>query len=150
MSFLINLKTKIKNEPFKYIVLLLVVLMFGSLFFIKGNLKHKKSKMPLSSTSNELMVFIQDGCLHCEHAEKFLTENSNKYKDIEITFYNLKDRDAQVLLFKNISKLDIPQEGLGTPIFIIRNEYIVGFGENEKSNLKQLLMGKKIRKTNSK
>lgn len=150
MSFLTNLKTKMKNEKFKYAVLLLVILMFGSLFFIKSNHRNEKDYLGENSTNNELMVFIQDGCLHCRHAEEFLAKNKEKSKNIEVVYYNLKDRESQVLLFKNISRLDIPQNDLGTPIFIMGNEYIIGFGDNEKSNLKQLLQGKKIRTAKSK
>ncbi len=149
MTFFANLKTKIKTEPFKYIILLLALLMFISLFFVKNNIRKTDNSRSDQQPSNELMVFVQDGCLHCEHAEEFLAINAGKYKDINVVFYNLKNRDAQVLLFKNISRLDIPQDGLGTPIFIMGDEYIVGFGENEKSNLIQLLKEKKIRRAGS-
>lgn len=146
-----NLGTKIKSEPLKYIASFIVVLMFCSMFFIRNNLKNRATASErVKSTSNELMVFVQDGCPHCEHAEQFLSGNNEKSDDVEVVIYNLKDRESLALLFKNISRLNIPQDGLGTPIFIMGDEYIIGFGEDEKSILKQLLMGKKIRAAENK
>lgn len=150
MTFFTNLKTKIKNEPFKYLILLAVVLIFISFLFIKNNMSEKNNSTSNQESTNELMVFVQDGCLYCEYAEEFLASNADKYNDVNVTIYNLKDRETQVLLFKNISRLNIPQDGLGTPIFIMGDDYILGFGENEKSNLIQLLKEKKIKRTESK
>jgi len=102
-----------------------------------------------NQNGDQLMVFVQDGCLHCNHAEEFLKANAEKYKDVNIVFYNLKDGKAQTLCYKNILRLNIPQKNLGTPIFIKGDEYIIGFGEKEKSNLERLLSEKKIKDGNS-
>ncbi len=141
---------KIKTKYFKYVVLLVLAVILISLFFVKNNIGKNDNLKTDQQPNSELMVFVQDGCLHCQHAEEFLALNGDKYKDVDIVFYNLKNRVSQVLLFKNIARLNIPQDGLGTPIFIMGDEYIIGFGENEKNSLIQLLNEKKIEGNKSK
>lgn len=147
MIFLENLKAKIRTKYFNYSLLLILIITFVFLFFLKNNIRKTKNSELNKTTNNELMIFVQDGCIHCKHAEEFLSVNIDKYKNINFIFYNLKNRESQVLLFKNISKLNIPKENIGTPIFIMDNKYIIGFGEKEKSNLIRLLNEKKIRES---
>ena len=145
MNFLNNIKEDIKTKPLKYQILAILIILFIGLLFTKPIIIDNKNSLKNQDTENELMVFIQDGCLHCLHAEQFLNSNKNKFKNIHITYYNLKDSSSQVKLFRNISRLRIPQQGLGTPIFVINDNYIIGFGEQQKSNLVQLLNEKKIK-----
>ena len=145
MNFLNNIKEDIKTKPLKYQILAILIILFIGLLFTKPIIIDNKNSLKNQDTENELMVFIQDGCLHCLHAEQFLNSNKNKFKNIHITYYNLKDSSSQVKLFRNISRLRIPQQGLGTPIFVINDNYIIDFGEQQKSNLIQLLNEKKIK-----
>lgn len=141
MNFLNNLK---KNNFTKIIYLVLVIVLFFVLFFIKSSIINKQQKIK-NESYDELMVFVQDGCIHCLHAEDFLKNNIDLYKNIKVSYYNLKDSSSQVKLFRNISRLHIPHDNIGTPIFIMNNYYIIGFGEEQKSDLIQLLSEKKIK-----
>lgn len=140
MKFIDNQIKNIKEKPLLYISLIIVFFAFFAFLKFKNN---PKFKVDLNNDidKNELLVFVQDGCIHCEHAEDFL--NNNKFDNIEINYYNLKDSNSVNLLFKQISRLNIPKENLGTPIFVIDDKYIIGFGEKEKEMLIDVINEKK-------
>ncbi len=144
MKFLNKLKKKAKDKQLKYITLLLIVATFLTLIFIKPAMTTDNAFENVEGRE-ELMVFVQDNCHFCQQAENFLIDNKEDFKDVNVVFYNLKNNSSQVKLFKNISRLNISQNGLGTPIFILGDDYIVGFGETQKSNLINLLNEKKIK-----
>lgn len=129
------IKNKIKRQPVKFAVLVALIVAIFYLFFIKSNFTGKHENNP--ENTRELAVFVQDGCYYCTEAERFL--NSSKFKNVNIVYYNLKDSISVNKLTKNITKLKIPKENLGTPIFIIDDKYIIGFGKREKDNLISIL-----------
>lgn len=144
--FMMKFIEKIKLEPFKYIILIVTILLFFALTFKEGLFSKARIDEKLSDINqNELLVFVQDGCPHCAHAEEFL--NNNNFDGVDVVYHNLKDSSSLDLLFQYVNKLNIPQANLGTPVFIFNNEYIVGFGEEEKNNLINLLTNKKIEKS---
>ena len=140
MNFIDKQVEKIKKKPLLYIAITFAIL----LFFIFLNSKYN-SKININSNQdvdkNELSVFIQDGCIYCEHAENFL--KNNKFDNIKVVFYNLKDNTSLNYLFKQISRLNIPKDNLGTPIFVLDDKYIIGFGEPEKAMLIEIINEKK-------
>ena len=69
----------------------------------------------------------------CNYEISFL--NNNKFDNINVVYYNLKYNNSVNLLLKEISRLNIPKENLGTPIFVIGDKYIIGFGEEKKQEL---------------
>ncbi|MDD2840375.1 MAG: hypothetical protein PHY80_04620 [Rickettsiales bacterium] len=136
---------KIKLEPFKYSTLAIAILLFFIVLFNEGLLNNAKIDEKVSDINqNELLVFIQDGCIHCAHAEDYL--NNNTFDGVKVIYHNLKDKTSMGLLFQYIAKLHIPQQGLGTPIFVFNDNYIVGFAEEEKNNLIKLLNNQKLEK----
>jgi glutaredoxin len=93
-----------------------------------------------SATGNvpELSVFVQDGCVHCLNAEKYLS--TKPFGDqVNVVYYNLKDKKNIDKLRKEIERLSVPTDSLGTPIFIIKDDYILGFGEEIKEELNKLV-----------
>ena len=144
MNFVSKIKKDITSKPLKYIILMLLITVFSALIFVKPAMTDI-SKIENIEGQEELMVFVQDGCGFCIKAEDFLLKNRDEFKNTNIVFYNLKDPSSQVKLFKNVSRLNIPKDGLGTPIFIIGDQYIVGFGEQQKSDLVKILNEKKIK-----
>ena len=137
---------KIKSEPFKYSTLVVAILLFFTILFNEGLLNNAKIDDKVSDVNqNELLVFVQDGCIHCRHAEDFLENNT--FDGIKVVYHNLKDQKSMGTLFQYIAKLHISEKGLGTPIFIFNDNYIVGFSEKEKENLIRLLNDKKLEKS---
>lgn len=134
-----KLINRIKNQPVKFIVSLLIVVAIVYLFFIKdvGNGKYKNGVENKAVQPVELSVFVQDGCYYCEQAEHFL--NVNKFKNVNVVYYNLKDKESQIALSRNIAKYKIPQNKLGTPVFFIGDNYIIGFGKTEQEKLVNLI-----------
>lgn len=139
MNFLINLKNKVKREPIKFgIVIILFLLLVGILF--RNSFSYKTinpNKIVKNIAVKELSIFVQDGCIHCMNAEDFF--NNNKFDNVRVVFYNLKDKNSSALFFKTITKFNIPQKNLGTPVFIFDDNYIVGFGEEQKNNLIKII-----------
>lgn len=140
MNFIDKQVENIKKKPLLYIAIAFAVL----LFFVLLNSQYN-SRINIDSNKdidkNELSVFVQDGCIHCEHAENFL--NNNKFDNIKVVFYNLKDNASLNYLFKQVSRLNIPKENLGTPILVFGDKYIIGFGEPEKTMLIEMINEKK-------
>jgi glutaredoxin len=91
-----------------------------------------------STEKNNLMVFVQDNCKYCIRTEKYLS--TNPFNDeVNITYYNLRDKKSVNVLTSYINKLDIPKNLIGTPIFIIGDDYILGFDNNAKKKLKEIV-----------
>ena len=140
MKFIKDYINNVKHKPMFYFLVFCGVVIFSLLL----NSYHK-IKIEIDSiddiNTNELSVFVQDGCIHCKQAEEFL--NDNKFDNISVVFYNLKDEYSLNYLFKQVARLDIPQDNLGTPILIFNDEYIIGFGEAQKALLIEAINEKK-------
>lgn len=129
---------KIKNEPFKYISIFVVFLLFIIISAKEGLFHQVKIDKNLENINkDDLLVFVQDGCPHCAHAEDFL--NNTNIESVNIVYHNLKNKNSLALLFQNIARLNIPKDRLGTPIFIFNDKYIIGFGEEEKAQILDLI-----------
>ena len=137
MQNLTILKEKFKQEKFKYSLIFIMAILFLFLSFREHFSNYFLDKNVESIHKNELSIFVQDGCIHCQRAEEFF--NNNKFDNINVVYYNLKDRDSLAFLFKNITRLNIPQSELGTPIFVLDNNYIIGFSEESKNALLNLI-----------
>ena len=150
MISLNSIKDKIKNNTFKHSVILALFLIF-IFFTIKPNFSlNPKLDVNLEKVhQNELMVFVQDGCGHCREAEKFLDSESikNKYNNITINYYNLKNNSSINLLFEIANRLNIPISQIGTPTFVMNDNYIIGFSENDKTALIKILSMEEIKRT---
>lgn len=136
-----DLKNVLKSNGFRIGLLALAAIISVFLVFTKkSNQNEINSVIPYK---NQLIVFVQDGCIHCSHAEEFL--NKNKFKDVVVVFHNLKEPKSMNLLFESIERLAIPQENLGTPIFIFNDNYIIGFSQEQENHLTQMIKEKKIK-----
>ena len=144
MQNLTILKEKFKQEKFKYSLIFIMAILFLFLSFREHFSNYFLDKNVENIHKNELSIFVQDGCIHCQHAEEFF--NNNKFDNINVVYYNLKDRDSLAFLFKNITRLNIPQSELGTPIFVLDNNYIIGFSEESKNALLNIIKKKKKKK----
>lgn len=129
---------KIKNEPFKYLSLFIAFLLFIIISAKEGLFHQVKIDKNLENINKDnLLVFVQDGCPHCAHAEDFL--NNANIESVNVVYHNLKNKNSLALLFQNITRLNIPKDQLGTPIFIFNDKYIIGFGEEKKAQILDLI-----------
>lgn len=140
MKFIKDYINSVKKKPMFYVLLFCGILIFCLLLNSYNKLKIEINSIE-DINSNELSVFVQDGCIHCKQAEEFL--NNNKFDNISVVFYNLKDESSLNYLFKQVARLNIPQDNLGTPILVLDNKYIIGFGEAEKALLIEMINEKK-------
>ena len=135
---------KIKNEPFKYLSLFIAFLLFIIISAKEGLFHQVKIDKNLENINKDnLLVFVQDGCPHCAHAEDFL--NNANIKSVNVVYHNLKNKNSLALLFQNITRLNIPKDQLGTPIFIFNDKYIIGFGEEKKAQILDLIFNENFK-----
>ena len=135
---------KIKNEPFKYLSLFIVFLLFIIISAKEGLFHQVKIDKNLENINKDnLLVFVQDGCPHCAHAEDFL--NNANIESVNVVYHNLKNKNSLALLFQNITRLNIPKDQLGTPIFIFNDKYIIGFGEEKKAQILDLIFNENFK-----
>ena len=135
---------KIKNEPFKYLSLFIAFLLFIIISAKEGLFHQVKIDKNLENINKDnLLVFVQDGCPHCAHAEDFL--NNANIESVNVVYHNLKNKNSLALLFQNITRLNIPKDQLGTPIFIFNDKYIIGFGEEKKAQILDLIFNENFK-----
>ena len=135
---------RIKNEPFKYLSLFIAFLLFIIISAKEGLFHQVKIDKNLENINKDnLLVFVQDGCPHCAHAEDFL--NNANIESVNVVYHNLKNKNSLALLFQNITRLNIPKDQLGTPIFIFNDKYIIGFGEEKKAQILDLIFNENFK-----
>ncbi|MDR0423574.1 MAG: hypothetical protein LBH46_03200 [Rickettsiales bacterium] len=82
----------------------------------------------------ELSVFVQDGCHYCIEAEKWLKTNPFDGK-VNVVYYNLGNRDNVKVLLNHAKRLKIDRSDIGTPIFVIKNNYVIGFSDDGREQV---------------
>ena len=106
-----------------FIALLLIVFIF--------NIKSRKD--------NNILIFVQDGCIHCIHAEEFIKNNQDLLKNHNINILNLKEEKNYNLLIKYVKKFNLDTGKIGTPTIFYRDKYIVGWGEKNKNDFIEMI-----------
>ena len=116
------------------ISIILLVITLTILFFMKNRFFEKKY------ISNVVRVFIQNNCNPCEDIEKYITENYKKYPNVDIRIYNISSSDLEKkIFFDYISKYNIPNNKLKTPLILTNNIYITDFNKKKEKIFKKLL-----------
>ena len=117
-----NLIQYILQNKFNICLIFILLLIF---IYSKKTTTFKDNYFKLNNI-NQVKIFVQDGCYHCNELEKFLkTIDISKY---DVIMYNLtKDINYQNLLIKYINKHNIPLNSVGTPIIFYNNGYTIGF-----------------------
>ncbi|MBI3980759.1 glutaredoxin [Candidatus Microgenomates bacterium] len=83
-----------------------------------------------------VVVFIREGCVHCQDEEEFLTKLSDELKTITLRFYRLENPDDRKLWEEFTASQQVSKV---TPITIVGNTYLIGFDDEQTT-------GKEIRK----
>lgn len=85
----------------------------------------------ISAKEVKLYLFYSDSCPHCAHEKEFLVTIDNiKIKKYEVSQYSK-------LYDKVVDKLNIDSNGV--PLTIIGSDYVVGFSENTKTEIKEMI-----------
>lgn len=99
--------------------ILMSILMVTTIFLFANKLEAK---------TDEIYVFSQPGCGHCDNARLYM---QRYYKDYPIKEINIRQGNNMGLLLGYAKKFNVPQNELGTPFIVLDNEYVMGWGEEQ-------------------
>lgn len=98
---------------------------------------HSSSTFAVSADDKtNIAVFVRVGCVHCQDEEAFLQKLQKEVDYIDVTYYRLESQPDREQWNNLTTRLGIAKV---TPITIIGDTYIVGFGNDETT-------GQQIRK----
>ena len=95
-----------------------------SLFFLVVSFPVFAQDQSLEDTI-PLYVFSRDDCKHCQNEKKFLTQLTEEYDFIEVTYLDIHE-EPYATQWREIAKLE--NLSLATPITVLANQVILGFG----------------------
>jgi len=116
-----NLKNMIKKI---FTSLLLLIFSFSFINTAFAN----NSPQTTGEFKAEIVVFLRQGCSHCDAEKKFLSSLEKERKDIKITRHNLEDQDSRDLWNKFTEQIEVSKV---TPITVVGQSYIIGFDKTE-------------------
>ena len=108
-------------------IILVFVAVFTVLVWGFGHKTSAKSDEVISD--NEIYVFIQKGCSHCLAAEKYLKE---KQPDLKVQLKDIAEPENLKLFFACGSKFKLNKATMGTPLFCMGKNYILGWSFEEQ------------------
>jgi len=85
---------------------------------------------------NRIYVFSQPGCQHCEHAKEYF---NRYYKNYDIKEMNIHEGNNMGDLLQYARKYKIPQQDLGTPLIIMGNNYVMGWGDQQQKDFNRYI-----------
>ena len=86
----------------------------------------------VAQPSADIEAFVRDGCVHCEHAERFLAALQRERPDLQLQIYNVSHEPGALERLKAIfenHRAGPPR----LPTFLVRGELIVGFIDDSVS-----------------
>ena len=81
------------------------------------------------TTTNRIYVFSQPGCIHCEHAKEYM---SRYYKNYDIKDMNIREGNNMGYMLRYARKYKISEQDLGTPLIIMGDNYVMGWGDEQQ------------------
>ena len=81
------------------------------------------------STTNRIYVFSQPGCMHCQHAKEYMDKY---YKNYDIKDMNIHEGSNMGYMLRYARKHNISQQSLGTPLIIMGDNYVMGWGDEQQ------------------
>ena len=116
-----------------------------ALFFVTaitlGGCQEKVSK------TNRIYVFSQPGCSHCEHAKNYM---DRYYKGYDIKDMNIREGNNMGYMLRYARKYKIPEQTLGTPLIIMGDNYIMGWGDDQQRKFNRYAKNFRPKKINAK
>jgi len=88
------------------------------------------AQQPTLTPTNQttVVVFVRDGCTHCQSEEKFLETLLRERKDIAVRYYRLEDANDRSVWDEFTTRVESSKV---TPITVVGDKYIVGFDKAE-------------------
>jgi len=81
------------------------------------------------TANNQIYVFSQPGCIHCEHARSYM---QRYYQGYAIKEMNIHEGNNMSQLLRYAKKYHIAQQDLGTPLIAMGDNYIMGWGDEQQ------------------
>ena len=81
------------------------------------------------SNTNRIYVFSQPGCVHCVNAKDYM---NRYYKGYDIKDMNIREGNNMGYMLRYARKYKIPEQTLGTPLIIMGDNYIMGWGTEQQ------------------
>lgn len=78
--------------------------------------------------TNRIYVFSQPGCGHCENAHIYM---ERYYQGYDIKELNIREGNNMDYMLRYARKFNIPQQTLGTPLIIMGDRYVMGWGAEQ-------------------
>jgi len=137
VAFLVKVKNMIKKLFVLLISIAIAIISFAPISHAK------ESTLTTQSNKVNVIVFVRQGCTHCEAEEKFLREQ--KRQDISVRYYHLENPEERVVWEKFAEQVKTTKV---TPMTIIGDKYIIGFDKSETtgSDIIQLIERAKQKK----
>ena len=87
----------------------------------------KTQALPASELkTDEIYVFVRQGCMHCEAAKKDVIK---KYPDLKIQWRDVMSRYNRDLAIVCAEKFKLDKSQLGTPLFCMGDHYLLGWNK---------------------
>jgi len=87
-------------------------------------------------TTNRIYVFSQPGCIHCEHAKNYF---ERYYKNYDIKDMNIHEGNNMDYLMRYARKYHISKQSLGTPLIVMGENYVMGWGEQQQKDFNRYI-----------
>ena len=81
-------------------------------------------------SDQEIYVFTQATCPHCQAAEAYLKE---KYSTLPIQLKDISDFKNRQMFFACGAKFGLKRTAIGTPLFCMKDHYIIGWSETARN-----------------
>lgn len=120
---------------FKKVLMLFFIVATISFFFV-GGVWAKDSYV-------DVIVFVRNGCIHCEDEEKFLHNLSQGRNDITTKLYRLENPQERAIWEKFTTQVNIAKV---TPITVIGASYLIGFDAPETTGEEIIALVEKAKK----
>jgi cytochrome c biogenesis protein CcdA len=109
-------------------IALLSVVVFSQLRPIHAQQPSPVDLSQRANTSSTIIVFVRDGCAHCEAEEAWLDAEFTKTNSITVSIRRLENPADRAVWESFTTKFGIPKV---TPLTVIGNTYLVGFDTAE-------------------
>lgn len=80
------------------------------------------------NNANTIYVFSQPGCGHCVNAHNYM---QRYYKNYDIKEINIHQANNMNKMLSYATKFKISKNKLGTPLIVMGDKYILGWGEEQ-------------------